>query len=465
MNARQWLLFHSVIRLATQGAGVILLFLGFFWYRFPAPAPYFLGFIEVFPAFVMLIGWALLGFGGVRNWEQNAAFMLPYIALIGWSFVSIGWARFPTPALSAGLQSLVVGAVVLAFSTAAPGPGVIAAGLAIALAFNSVIAILQAATQAPIGLAALGEYTIRDGGKYSTLSVGSLTYLRPYGMTTHPNLLGGCLCLALIVTIGYLFRRGGHNQRLAILSGAVASVAIILGWAALLLSFSRAAWLGFAVGSGALALLLLRVRRPIRWRAPILIGVACLIVGGIFFIAYRPFVMSRTGLGDESGEQRSIADRALFLGYTYRMIASSPFFGVGNGMNDWESAQYVLTDPLKPDLAALPVHNVPLLILSEVGVIGFALWLASLAGALYILVSYLRAGGGDPLVLALFAAFAGLTTTSFFDFYMWRQFPVVLMWYGILGAALCATTHQRDQFQKQRLGAATPATLRRAPPG
>ena len=83
----------------------------------------------------------------------------------------------------------------------------------------------------------------------SVVMVGEERWLRAYGLSQHPNLLAGCLMAMLLVVIGYyLMQCDWHRIPLLLALG--------LGFAGLLLTFSRAAWLGTLLGSGALFVLL-----------------------------------------------------------------------------------------------------------------------------------------------------------------------------------------------------------------
>jgi hypothetical protein len=404
-----------------------------FWIRIPTDLPYFLGFALVIPMALGAVCWVTSGFGNPTAWEQLAPFLLPWLMFIPFGFFSQRWANFPEPAGAAALQLLAFGAWVLIIATARIKPRHVAWVLALSVGLHGAVTIAQAVAQRPLGLGFQTEYIIRPGVKLNTLEADSLTYLRPQGLTVHPNMIGGFLTIGLLVGAG-LFASGNLGRRQRWLLGSCLAV----GWLALLTTFSRAAWIGLFVGTlGFLALCAL-VRLRLAWRRDLVLATVCLMLAIGFVIAYRPFVFARTLAGDTSSEQRSVVDRAFFLEYTTAMIQQKPLLGVGIGMNDWEEAQMIVADERQPALTALPVHNVPLLIWSELGTVGFALWLLTLAGAGFQLLRYLRRGGTDPVIFGLLAAFVGMLITSQFDFYMWRLFPFAVLWYGVLALALSA---------------------------
>jgi len=400
------------------------------WWRTGAPGPYFVGFAATIPAAALLVCWALYGFG-VKNWWRQSAFLVPWVAFIVWSLVSTSWARFTEPSQEAALQLLVFALVVATLATVPIRSIWLIAGTLMSLILTSLITFGQVILQGPVGLRIFGEYIVRPGAKLSILTAEGQTYLRPYGPTAHPNMLGGFLTLAILLAAAlFLDRRIPRPLMLA------TGTAILMGWAALLLTFSRSAWVGLVIGVLPLLVWLLRDRTAVLRRRvlPVMGGAVIILV--LFVVAFRPFVFARGGIGDTSMEQRSVADRALFTRYTLRMIADEPILGVGIGMNDWESAQYIVVDPIKPDLAALPVHDVPLLILSETGLIGALLLIAALAGAALLLWQRRPL---DIQQIGLLAAFLGIAGASLFDFYMWRQFPYVVLWFALLACALASS--------------------------
>ena len=419
-----------------DGAALAVFFLAPWWWR-PgweiANGPYFSGFLIIVPWALSLLGWALTGFGGGKAWRAARIWLIPWLVLIGWAFASQWWARFPDPAADASLQLVAVALFAVAMTTAAPRPILIVITLAAGAVLQSVISIGQALVQAPLGLYLFGEYRLpADRSGLSLLKVNGVEWVRPYGLTAHPNILGGCLAVALLVIAAALIMKTttGRWLWIGILAGAVV-------WWGLLISFSRSAWLGVLIGGAVLlGLMARRGRDQIAWRRvfDLLIGAA--LIAGVFLLTYHELVFARTGIGDVSGEQRSIADRSLFIAFSLQMIQQKPVQGWGIGMNDWESAQLIYDSPRKLDLAALPVHNIPLLVSSELGVIGLGLWLATLMGAGWFFTRY-TVQPINPLAAGMAAAAVAMLIIGQLDFYPWRLFQDALLWWGVIGAAIC----------------------------
>ncbi len=467
----------GLLHRAQDVAALAVFFLVPWWWRpgwnLPG-APYFNGFLITIPWAVTLILWAVTGFGDGQNWKALRPWsypslalarwsfalqwwrdwkallpwLLPWVVLAIWTFASQWWARFPTPATDAAWQLVAIMAFAVAMATAGPSPKAVIVVVGASGLFQALVAIGQVAAQGPIGLSAIGEYGIEPGSTgLSYLKVNGIQWLRPYGLTVHPNILGGFLAVA-IIAVGALLVIRLNGQRPKWLT-ALLSVTFGIVLAGLLLTFSRSAWIAVAV-SGVLLIVLCRrwLREQIDWRRlrRLLIGAAALTL--VFVVAYHDLVFARTGLGDESGELRSISDREVFMGYTFRMIGQQPLIGLGAGMNAWASAQMIRDDPRQIDMQAQPVHDVPLLIWSELGLVGLLLWAGSLFGAGWILFRVRKAV--DPLALALAAGTLTLFGIGLLDYYGWGIFHFGLLWWGILGVALhrCAITPAKDAQPK-----------------
>ncbi len=400
--------------------------------------PYFVRFMIVLPWLATVALWIVLGFGGFGAWVRVRLWIVPWVFLIVWAYLSQAWSPFEQPAWDMTIQVIAVTGFALAMATAGPPLKFVAVTLGAGLIFQSLIAIGQTSLQRPVGLQILGEFEIRPGGTgLNVLKVNGISWLRPYGLTAHPNMLAGFLAAALIVIFALLLT-DRLNRAGQIMVGLVAAIGL---WG-LLLTFSRAAWIGVVVSIIALIGIGWRIHMAIHWRRLILIfGVGTLLIAA-FVVTHSDLVFARTGLGDESNELRSISDRVLFTEYAFNMIRTRPLTGLGIGMNPWVAAQMIVHDPRQIDMQAQSVHNIPLLIWSELGLVGFVAWAASLVGAAIILV---RSKSRDLLLWGTAAAVLALLVISLFDFYMWSIFPYALLWWGLLGVAIhTASAMQAD---------------------
>jgi hypothetical protein len=293
--------------------------------------------------------------------------------------------------------------------------------------------VVQAALSVPqfllghtAGLDELGE--IPNDSRWSGASVVSLgerRWLRAYGLTQHPNVLGGLAMACLLVVSGFSLRESGL-RRLALLG----LLAVTVG--TLLLTFSRAAWLGTAIGGLVLLGLLLwaqRVGRRLVPRSSLWLLAAVVFAVVLAFVSVTwPLLIPRLGLGTEGIEIRSVEERALLAEGSLALIQMRPCFGVGLG--NFSAALYHLA----PETVAYyseytPVHNVLLLATAELGFVGGLLWLCLIASPWLALWLRRRQVEMTPWWAGLCGAMAALTVASFFDHYLWSfQQGRLILW-------------------------------------
>ena len=246
--------------------------------------------------------------------------------------------------------------------------------------FESLLAAFQFINKGSIGgiFYFLGErmFTSQTPNIANANILGELI-LRPYGTFPHPNVLAGFL---LIATVYLLFNSGFEKNHLA-------KIAIFFGSFGILLSMSRISIILF----GILVLVFFAKRKLL---IPFL-----LITFSILFLFISPlrdrFVFSL--------DDTSIVERQLLLDSAVRMVKDSPLFGVG--LNNFLPSLPSYYKVLENVFYLQPVHNLPLLIFSEVGLIG---------GVLILYLFYLvfrRANFESRILLSL------IVFISLFDHY------------------------------------------------
>ena len=114
------------------------------------------------------------------------------------------------------------------------------------LALVSLLSIYQFANQTDLGLQVLGESVVGPYG-WGVAKVEALGqfFLRSYGTFPHPNILGAFLVLGILCAVGNTLENSKNHHRIRCLGGILLINLYIF---ALFLTFSRAAWLGAAVG-------------------------------------------------------------------------------------------------------------------------------------------------------------------------------------------------------------------------
>lgn len=180
-------------------------------------------------------------------------------------------------------------------------------------------------------------------------------------------------CLGACWLASWLWReRLGRAGQLAILAASP------LFAAAVFCSHTRSVWIG--VGLSVLVVLGLTLRGA--WRP---LALAALVVGGCVLVLPNLERIVSLERGDNSASQtRDSANfRKSFAYVSWRMFQDSPFLGVGFGQFTMAKLPYIHDRGV--DLRLEPIrdwshHNTYLSLLTEVGAIGLALFLALLAG-------------------------------------------------------------------------------------
>jgi O-antigen ligase len=408
-----------------------------FWLRMPYAAgtydpAYAFGFAITIPLLATLAAWALAGLPGLGDLRHDPPRMIMAIGLAGialWAWMSVGWSFMAgsgqiNVAQSAAARYTLAAGWTLAVLCAGPTPRAVISVLIVSVAAQGGIGIAQTIAQGSIGLGALGEFTFNSGSpRVSFLQSGDLRYVRPYGLLQHPNIFAGVLCAGLIACAGWI---GAADRRLRAV-GIAFSALILL---ALLLTFSRSAWLG--VAAGAFTILPRLTRRRDLWRpVAIAVGVA-LVVGTGFASRYVDLLIARVAIS-EATEVRSINERALFSELAFRALAENrqnQIFGIGVGNFPWR-ASYYMADGRYFLRRGDNVHQVWLYALVETGAVGFALLLVMICAGVEGTLRNLRADRGLDRA-ALVAIALALGVIGLFDHYPWTMLQFKALWWGAL---------------------------------
>ncbi|MEB3184050.1 MAG: IctB family putative bicarbonate transporter [Cyanobacteriota bacterium] len=240
--------------------------------------------------------------------------------------------------------------------------------------------------------------------------------VRIYGSLDNPNLLGGYLLPILPLALVAVLRWPEPPRRLFALTS------FVLGIVALVLTYSRGAWMGMVASLGLLALLLaVRATRhwPAFWRRtlPLLLllgGAVALVVLVTQVEPLRVRVMSLVAGREDSSNNFRINVWTAALA----MIQERPWLGIGPG-----NTAFNLIYPLyqQPKFNALSAYSIPLELLVEAGIPGLLAGVAVLATGVR---AGLRLGRGESVFalpgLAAVAVFAGLAVQGVTDTIFFR---------------------------------------------
>jgi O-antigen ligase len=291
-----------------------------------------------------------------------------------------------------------------------------AIGSLAALLLQVIIGIWQFSAQATafsmdLGLDWPGELLPSMIGASVVQLADGTRWLRAYGTFPHPNLLGGwtLALLASALTLILLPSKWRIPALVLFASGLVL----------LVLTFSRSAWLGLAAIG---AVLLFHWNRLDRKSLTILLaaGLLCLV---LLFFPLRQVFATRLVDNQVQTEQVSGFTRLWLVQRSWEIIQKQPVLGVGVGSYTLALSQHVAAFY---DIE--PVHNIPLLIWSELGLGGVVV----LTGLL-VTVAYQSVKARRPLTIIFSAALAGLFAVSLFDHYLWTLAPGRLLAGTMLG--------------------------------
>ena len=263
----------------------------------------------------------------------------------------------------------------------------------------------------------------------SVVETDMARWLRGYGSFPHPNILGGWLALGLLLAVKEAVRRGrSAASTLSYIPIAIMSVGLAV-------TFSRSAWLAFGVGIAVLIVGVIArsvatkqsreqrnsdgITSPPFRRLAMTLGVMLLFVGTLVWSYPEPF--NERVFGSGRLETKSSEERSGGISEALQLIQKHPFMGVGVG--NYGLAVHRDIDNSQPAYYYQPVHNVLLLVLAELGVIGLILmiWLAvSLRGAIAPKQSYQSMAAGLSVLLPI-------TVLAFFDHYVWSLYAGVMI--------------------------------------
>ena len=282
---------------------------------------------------------------------------------------------------------------------------------------QSVIGIAQVMRQRSVNLAPIGELKLDPAwnGVSIVWSEGQRS-LRAYGLTDHPNILGGVLAFGLIVMmLGYFM----FNTRWR----ALVAAGFSLGSLALLLTFSRTAWLAFCAGTLLLLFMLQKSRQP-----GVISGWLSLVAGSAAILA--PFLWhnaSHLGIRLNWGgsfqtvpaENQAIGERRLLNQAGLELLSKYPITGVGLGtfplalqreQPDWE-------------FNFQPAHLALLDAAAELGLLGGLVYATALATPWVLMLFNRRKLRITPELAGASALLLALTIVGFFDYYTWLLAP------------------------------------------
>jgi len=228
--------------------------------------------------------------------------------------------------------------------------------------------------------------------------------LRAYGTFPHPNLLGGFLVFTFFISLYlYLCHKDEFLSRSCLrfhkfdkgfIRCTTSTLWIILfsfQLLALVLSFSRSAWIGFMISAASFVYFLVRYTKIVsretifndlkhRYKelSISILLLLSLVVGNLSLVSGRlsqdvSINGSKNSQATALPQNDTFTDRAFFNNVSRETISQNPLFGSGPGTAIFQIETYLRkTKKTKPieSWQYQPPHNIYLLVASELGIIG-----------------------------------------------------------------------------------------------
>ncbi|HET9906866.1 MAG TPA: O-antigen ligase family protein, partial [Anaerolineales bacterium] len=225
--------------------------------------------------------------------------------------------------------------------------------------------------------------------------------LRAYGTTPHPNILGGFLLLALLGPTSIFLANKKPNY--------LALVLLCLGIIALVLTFSRSAWLGFVV----VILLLFLKSGHFDRRHLFLLLAASALTFLLTVYSLRDLVFTRVSGSQVETEQLSRNGRSWLNQQGLETLRQYPLTGVGIGAFIITLSKHALEGaPIEP------VHNILLLAGTELGVFGMLILII-----LFVSIAWKFIQSKTRNSILSGVILAGLGVIGLFDHFLWTLAP------------------------------------------
>lgn len=308
---------------------------------------------------------------------------------------------------------------------------------------QSFIGIAQFTRQGAIGLRWLGEspISVTDGASSKILVDGSRV-LRVYGLFPHPNILAAFLVLGFFAlthfylkadealygklfdwkkSVGENFRRFIGSKSLYLRIALALGIFIVL--LGLTLTFSRSAWLAADVSLLFLFVSLIFSRR-VSIRSLLRLLFLLFAICALLFAMFRPFILPRATL---SLQEPSVDLRLRYNDLALKLIREHPL-GVGFGnqvlfaVREKEYESLGMTEVWQWQ----PVHNLYLLMASEIGILGLASFLFFI-----LIIFFIRHSSFAFRVSAAMLLFLLLIAAT--DHFLWTIWPGQIMLWVVIG--------------------------------
>lgn len=301
----------------------------------------------------------------------------------------------------------------------------VTAGLAVA---QSLIAFLQFVRQESLGLWFLGESVLSPFiGGAAKIPVGGGVLLRGYGTFPHPNVLAAFLIIGFLSLYYFWLRRASKLKLFSsgknLWSDIYLGVGIFVVAYGLVLAFSRAGWFILDVANVfVLAFALINKNHRLQ-------GVRLIILlTSIAILLYMTMGWAIFPRAKIPINEPAVTYRLAYNELGLHLIGKNPFgIGIGNQVIYSVKNSVYKMFGMNERWQWQPIHNIYLLMASEIGILGLAAFLA-FAGTLIW-----RAINNDLENIIVVAVLSSLLLVGFVDHFLWTLQPGRLMLWLAIG--------------------------------
>ncbi|MFQ5409588.1 MAG: O-antigen ligase family protein [Anaerolineales bacterium] len=365
-----------------------------------------------------LLLWLIATISGRRRIAWGPAFLtLPMAALVVLGLATSAASADPPLSLYHSVRLLLLAGLYLYVVNEITSLSDVIWPLAVQVPLQSVVAIAQILNQGSVGLAWLGELELDPAWSgVSIVWAEGVRSLRAYGLTDHPNILGGSLAFALVLLTAWYIESG--SRRRALVVGVCA-----LGSLSLFLTFSRAAWLALAVAGVWMVAIFIRTRQFGMLEKGAYLAAAGAFVTLPFVWQYADIIGVRLNRNaafvEVPIESRSLEERSALSDAANELFAAQPVAGVGLG------AFPRALQSTRPNFEFYyqPVHMALLDVAAETGIFGGLAYAVLMLSPWSALLIRRRQIQFTPLLVGASGALLAITTVGLFDYYPWLLTP------------------------------------------
>jgi len=298
---------------------------------------------------------------------------------------------------------------------------------------QSLLGIFQFLTQWTFSFKWLGlvSHPVWEAGTSIISSAQAGRWLRAYGAFNHPNIFGGYLVISLIITTLLILNKNGKNK----LQFCILNSAFLIQIAALFLTFSRSAWITLIIFFIGISIYEIKNKN----RQVLYLVSYTMILLAILSLIYSPIIKTRFSQ-NSINEVQSTTERLNGYQQSWKIFKQNIILGAGSG--NYTVAAYN-SNPSLPGWEYQPAHNVPLLILTELGLVGVFLILLILLLLIKLNTSKQSIKNNQSKTI-YYLLITGYLLLLLFDHYLWSSYTGLILsalYLGIISRQKLPKTH------------------------